>query len=264
MAAVWGRPLQGPKVPRVTPAFWLIKGLSTAFGEATSDFSVHHGNPYLAVMAGALGFLVAFALQWSARRYVAWRYWLLVVMVAVFGTMVADVLHVVVGVPYAWSTAMFAVLLTAVFVGWYRKEGTLSIHAINTRRREAFYWAAVVATFAMGTATGDMTAVAFHWGYLRSGLIFACLFALALVARWAGAHPVLAFWAAYVLTRPLGASFADWFGKPVALGGLGYGDGAVAGVLALPIVGLVAAVSVGRLDAPREAPAGVQPESSGG
>ena len=223
------------KVPEVTLIFWIVKLLSTAMGEATSDFLVFHINPYVAVAAGSVGLAGALVLQFTARRYVAWIYWLTVVMVAVFGTMAADVAHVVLGVPYAVSTLAFAVALAAIFLLWRRTEGTLSIHSISTRRRELFYWATVIATFALGTAAGDMSAATLGLGYFDSLLLFALLFAAPLAARRVfGANEVFTFWFAYIITRPLGASFADWVGKPY-LGGLGAGDGIVAIALAVLI-----------------------------
>jgi uncharacterized membrane-anchored protein len=161
------------KVPEITVDFWIVKVLTTAMGEATSDYMVHRIDPFVAVAFGGLGFAVAMALQLSVRRYIAWVYWLAVVMVAVFGTMIADATHIELGVPYAISSILFAVILAAVFVAWYRTEGTLSIHSILTLRRELFYWATVCATFALGTAVGDMTASTFHLGYLVSGILFA-------------------------------------------------------------------------------------------
>jgi len=166
-----GRALSTPtylKVPELTVYFWIIKLLSTAMGESTSDYLVFQINPYLAVVLGCLGLLVALAIQLWMPRYVAWVYWLAVVMVAVFGTMAADVLHVVLGIPYVVTTLAFAVSLGLIFVAWYRSEGTLSIHSIDSPRRELFYWAAVIATFALGTAAGDMTAATLGFGYLLS------------------------------------------------------------------------------------------------
>jgi uncharacterized membrane-anchored protein len=164
-------------------------------------------------------------------------YWATVVMVSIFGTMCADVVHVGLGVPFVASTIGFAVLLIAVFVTWYRVEGTLSIHSIVTTRRELFYWLSIVATFALGTATGDMTAVTLNLGYLASGILFALLFALpGLAYRFAGLNAVVAFWASYVLTRPLGASFADWLGVSHQRGGENWGNGNVSLVLSLAIV----------------------------
>ncbi len=141
------------KVPEITIYFWIVKLLTTAMGESTSDYLVYHINPYVAVILGFIGFVIALILQFTVRKYIAWIYWLLVVMVAIFGTMVADVTHIVLGVPYYASTIAFAIILTVVFTTWYKVESTLSIHSINIQRREIFYWAAVLATFAMGTAS---------------------------------------------------------------------------------------------------------------
>ena len=237
------------RVPEITVWFWAIKALSTALGESTSDYLVHRINPVAAVLLGFCGFVIALALQFSRHRYVAWAYWLAVVMVGVFGTMAADVLHVGFHVPYIASSILYAIVLAAVFISWHATERTLSIHSIDTARREAFYWAAVVATFAMGTALGDLTAVTFHLGYFASGIMFAGLILIPAIGyRWFGLNSILAFWAAYVLTRPVGASFADWFGKPAAFHGLGYGSGTVAGVLAVIIFILVACLAITRAD----------------
>ncbi len=197
-------------------------------GETSSDFLVHHLNPVLAVLLGAGGFALSLLLQFRSRRYVVAIYWFAVVMVSVFGTMAADVLHVVVGIPYVYSTAFYAVALGAIFLWWYRSEGTLSIHRIYGGWREIFYWATIFATFALGTAGGDMTASSLGWGYFASGLLFLGLIALpSLGRRWFGWDAIFAFWFAYVVTRPLGASFADWMGKPKSWGGLGWGEGIV-------------------------------------
>jgi uncharacterized membrane-anchored protein len=238
------------KVPaRIAAVFWAIKLLTTAFGESTSDYLVHNVNPYLAVIAGFVVFLIAITLQLRAVRYVPWIYWLAVAMVAVFGTMAADVLHVEFGVPYVASTVLFAIVLAAVFLAWSRAEPTLSIHSITTERRELFYWAAVLATFAMGTALGDLAAYTFNLGFLTAGIVFAVLFALPGVAYYRfGLDPILAFWAAYVMTRPLGASFADWTGKSTAAGGIGIGDGVMAFVLGGLIVAGVAYLTVSHAD----------------
>ncbi len=232
------------KVPEVTIYFWIIKLLSTAMGESTSDYLVYHINPYIAVAVGCIGLIASLVLQLVVRRYVAWIYWLAVVMVAVFGTMAADVLHVVLGVPYLVSTVCFAIALAVIFVVWDGSEKTLSIHSINTPRRELFYWATVIATFALGTAAGDLTAATFGLGYFSSGVLFAVLFAVPALAYWLfGLNEIVAFWFAYIMTRPLGASFADWFGKPI-LGGLGLGDAQVALVLTILIIGFVGYLTV--------------------
>ena len=242
------------RVPEITAFFWIIKGLSTAMGESTSDFSVHAIAPVAAVGLGFVAFVVALWLQFSMRRYMAWTYWLAVVMVGVFGTMAADVLHVGFGVPYAASSALYAVALAAVFIVWQRTERTLSIHSIDTFRREAFYWAAVVATFAMGTAVGDLTAVTLHLGYFHSALLFAAVILIPAIGyRWLGWNPILSFWIAYVVTRPLGASLADWLGKPRSVGGLAWGDGRVSLGFALLIVIFVAYLAISRRDVQRPA-----------
>jgi uncharacterized membrane-anchored protein len=227
----------GVKVPQVTVGFWVVKVLTTAMGEATSDYSVHKVDPVVAVAFGFVAFAIALTLQLRLSRYVVWIYWLAVVMVAVFGTMAADVIHVRFGVPYAVSTIGFAIVLAAVFITWYRVERTLSIHSINTTRRELFYWATVLATFALGTAAGDMTAYTFHLGFFSSALLFAAAICVpALAYGFTGVNAIAAFWCAYVLTRPLGASLADWMGTPHKLGGLNWGRGNVSIGLTLLIV----------------------------
>ena len=229
------------RVPAVGIYFWVIKALSTALGESTSDYLVHVMNPVVAVLLGFCVFTVALLLQFRMRRYIAWAYWLAVVMVGVFGTMAADVVHVGFGVPYLASTSLYLVALAAIFATWRRVENTLSMHSINTVARELFYWAAVVATFATGTAAGDLAAVTLDLGYLLSGVLFAAAIAIPVIGYWRlGWNPVLTFWSAYVLTRPLGASFADWFAKPVPDGGIGVGDGPVSAALAIGIGVLVA------------------------
>ena len=244
------------RVPEITVYFWVIKALSTALGESTSDYLVHAMSPVSAVLLGFVFFVAALVLQFSVRRYIAWTYWLAVCMVGVFGTMAADVLHVGFGVPYIASSLLYAVILAAVFITWGRTEPTLSIHSIDTPRREIFYWLAVVATFAMGTALGDLTAITFHLGYLASGFLFAGVIAIpALGYRFLRWNAVFSFWFAYVATRPLGASFADYFGKPKSVGGLGLGDGRVALVLAIVIFCLVAFLAVTHRDEQR-GPAG--------
>jgi uncharacterized membrane-anchored protein len=223
--------------------------LTTGMGETTSDFLVHRLGPPPAVLIGAAAFSAALWLQLRAGRYSAWIYWLAVAMVGVFGTMAADVLHVGLGIPYAVSTTFYAIVLTAVFLTWQRSELTLSIHSILTRRRELFYWAAVLATFALGTAAGDMTARTLGLGYLGSGIMFAALIAVPAVAYWRfGMNAILAFWFAYIVTRPLGASFADWMAVPHSRGGLGFGYGPVSLVLAVLIVGFVAYLASSRID----------------
>jgi uncharacterized membrane-anchored protein len=240
------------KVPEITAWFWIVKALTTGMGESTSDFLVHKLVPEIAVVLGGIGLVVALVLQFRARGYVAWRYWFAVAMVGVFGTMAADAVHVGLGVPYIASTLFYGAALAAVFGTWYVSERTLSIHSIFTPRRELFYWAAVLATFALGTAAGDLTAVTLGLGYFASGLLFAAAIAVPAVGYWRfGLNAILAFWSAYVLTRPLGASFADWLAVSHARGGLDLGTGPVSLVLAALIALCVAYLSVTRKDAPR-------------
>lgn len=228
------------KVPAITAAFWAIKVLSTAMGESTSDFLNHRFDPVLVVAACALVFVAALAWQVAADRYRPLGYWLTVVMVSVFGTMCADVLHVAIGVPYAVSTVFFAVLLAGLLLAWRSVEGTLSVHSIATPRRELFYWATVVTTFALGTAAGDLTASSLGLGYFGSGLLFTAAIAVpAVLAGTTGLSRVTLFWAAYILTRPVGASFADWIGVGHDRGGLAVGTGTISLILAAAIVGLV-------------------------
>lgn len=230
------------KVPEITLLFWVVKVLTTGMGEAASDWL----GTLPVVLAAGLGAvaagLLAGSLWWQLResRYVPGVYWTVVAMIAVFGTVAADGVHVALGVPYVVSTAVWAAVLALVLWRWHCGEGTLSVHSITTRRPELYYWATVLATFALGTAAGDLTAGELHLGYFVSGLLFAAAIAVPAVGWRLGLNPVLAFWAAYVLTRPLGASFADWVGKP---SGLHAGDGTVTLVLAVAIVALVARLS---------------------
>jgi uncharacterized membrane-anchored protein len=249
------RRVPGPvaaKVPAVSLAFWVVKVLTTGMGEAASDY-LGEVSLVVGALVGVGGLALALWLQLRAPRYHAPTYWFAVAMVAVFGTMAADVLHVATGVSYAATTAVCLAGVAACFTAWHRTEGTLSIHSITTRRREVFYWATVLATFALGTAAGDLTADQLDLGFLASGLLFAAAMLVPALAWRLGASSVATFWTAYVLTRPLGASFADWFGKPPSFaGGLGYGDGTVTVVATAAIVVLVTLLAVTRSD--------VQPE----
>lgn len=236
----WSTPI-ARKVPEVAFLFWVIKLLTTALGESTSDYLVNTYNPYAVVIAGFIGFVIVLIWQFRKQRYEPWSYWLAVTMVAIFGTMAADVVHVALGVPYIVSTIAFAVALAIILIWWQRSEGTLSIHSIATTRRELFYWATVSAAFALGTAAGDLLAYSAHLGFFSAGIVFAIIFALPGLGYWLfRLNSIFAFWFAYIFTRPLGASFADWTGKSHAVGGLGWGDGPVAAVLAVGILALVA------------------------
>jgi uncharacterized membrane-anchored protein len=236
------------KVPEVIALFWLVKILTTAGGEATSDFLKNWGN----IKGGGtevLLFAVGLVLQFGTRRYRALAYWFLAYAIAIFGTGVADFLHLDVHISYAGTSILWAAILAIVFFVWHRMEGTLSIHSITTQRRECFYWATVFATFALGTALGDFTATALNLGYLASGVLFGVLILIPAVAWWRfHVNAVVAFWCAYVLTRPLGASFADYISKPADLSGIGFGDGRTALVFTLAVAALVLYLAVRRPD----------------
>jgi uncharacterized membrane-anchored protein len=207
------------KVPEITFLFWVIKILTTAGGEATSDyFALDLGSRLEAGFIEAAIFLIALVCQF-------------------------------IGIPYSGTTALWAVVLALVFWVWYRSERTLSIHSIFTQRREIFYWCVVFATFAEGTALGDYTATALHLGYLASGIMFLFIIVIPAVA-WSGfkLNSVVAFWFAYVVTRPLGASFADYFSKPHSLSGANYGDASVAVITTIIVAVLVAYLAVTRHD----------------
>ena len=231
------RVFRATKVPEIDGFFWFLKLLTTAMGEAASDFFVHRFNPELAVIAGGVVFVAALYWQLTRPRYLTLPYWSAVVMVSIFGTMCADTLHVGLGVPYVVSATGFAIILALVFVSWSRSEHTLSIHSITTTRRELFYWATITTTFALGTAVGDLTATTFNLGYLTSGVLFAVIFCLPIVGFVVfRLNSVAMFWTAYVLTRPLGASFADYLAMPEDHGGRNWGPGNVALVFAAPFV----------------------------
>ncbi len=236
------------KVPEIIFVFWVVKILTTAGGEATSDYLKTWGN----IRGGAtevLVFLVGLVLQFATRRYRALAYWALAFAIAIIGTGVSDFLHLDVHIPYAGTTLLWAVVLAAIFWLWQRNEGTLSIHSITTQRREAFYWATVFATFALGTALGDFTATSLNLGYLASGILFGVLILLPALAWWRlGLNSITAFWMSYVLTRPLGASFADYMGRPRALSGINFGDGPTAIVFAVAVFVLVLYLAVARPD----------------
>jgi uncharacterized membrane-anchored protein len=227
------------KVPEVIALFWIAKILTTAGGEATSDYLKTWGN----IGGGGtevILFAVGLVLQFATRRYRAVAYWFLAYAIAIFGTGVSDFLHLDVHIPYAGTTVLWAVVLAAIFLVWYRMEGTLSIHSITTQRRESFYWATVFATFALGTALGDFTATALGLGYLASGILFAVVILIPAVAWWRfNLNAIVAFWCAYVVTRPLGASFADYISKPPSLSGIGFGDGPTALVFTIAVAALV-------------------------
>lgn len=230
----------GNKVPEITLGFWIIKILSTGMGEDASDFLVKQFGKAPAVATGLVALTAGLFFQSKIRKYNRWVYWFCVAMVSLFGTMAADVLHLGLGIPYLISSIFFSVVLIAVFSIWYRVEKTLSIESISTTRRELFYWLTVLTTFALGTAVGDITARTLHWGYLLSGIVFGVLFFLPGAAYLTIKYsPILAFWISYVITRPFGASFADWVGADKIRGGLGFGFGKTSLILSALIVLMV-------------------------
>ncbi|MDP4086186.1 MAG: hypothetical protein Q8934_16430 [Bacillota bacterium] len=241
------------KVPEITIFFWITKVLTTGMGEVFSDYLVKNMNPIIAVALCGVGLIGSLLLQFLVRRYVAWIYWLVVVMVSIFGTMAADVVHVVLGIPYIVSTLFFAVTLFIIFAIWYKLEKTFSIHSIYTKRREIFYWCTVLGTFALGTASGDMTASTMHLGYFTSGLLFSFFLVIPAIGFWKfKLNEIFAFWFAYIMTRPVGASFSDWISVPSIRGGLGMGEGLVSLILTIIIVLLVGYLSISRKDSKNE------------
>jgi uncharacterized membrane-anchored protein len=236
------------KVPEITAIFWVLKLLTTGMGESMSDFLGSKSVP-IAGAIGIFGLWFALWLQMRQREYRAPIYWFAVMMVAIFGTMMADGIHDGASIPYSVTTPLFAAIMAVIFARWYRSEGTLSIHSITTRRRESFYWATVLATFALGTAAGDLTATQLNLGFFPSALLFISIILIPAVGWWRfGLNPIVAFWFAYIVTRPIGASFADWFSKPPAITGLGLGDGTVSGLALVVFLALVTYVSVTKVD----------------
>lgn len=235
------------KVPQVTLAFWVIKVFSTTVGETAADYlnvTLGFGLSATSLAIGAL-FVCALAIQLATRRYSPTPYWITVVLVSVVGTLITDNMTDVAGIPLWASTLIFAVLLAGVFVLWYRREGTLSIHSIVTRRREGFYWLAILFTFALGTAAGDLLSEALGLGYLLAAVLFAAVIAAVTIAYFVfRANAVVCFWIAYILTRPLGASLGDLASQPTADGGLGLGTTVTSAVFGIVIVGLVVYLSV--------------------
>jgi uncharacterized membrane-anchored protein len=252
------------KVPEIALIFWVLKLLTTGMGESMSDFLGQHSVP-IAGAIGIFGLWFAIWLQMRQREYRAPIYWFAVMMVAIFGTMAADGVHDGASIPYAVTTPVFAIVVGAIFFFWHRSEGTLSIHSITTRRREGYYWAAVLATFALGTAAGDLTALSLNLGFFPSVVLFASVIAIPAVGWWRfNMNPIVAFWFAYIVTRPLGASFADGFSKTTN-GGLGLGDGTVSALALVVFLGLVAYVAITKCDVQGEPHvAHVAPQSNPG
>jgi uncharacterized membrane-anchored protein len=214
------------RVPKVTADFWIIKLLAVTMGETAADYlAVNMGLGLTAtslLMTGVLA--VALVLQFAQKRYVPWAYWLAVVLISVVGTLVTDDLVDTFGVRLITTTWVFAAALAATFALWFASERTLSIHAIFTTKREAFYWLAILFTFALGTAAGDLVSEQFGLGYLATGVLFGMIIgSLSLGYVFLGLDPILGFWLAYIFTRPLGASVGDFLSQPGEYGGIGLG-----------------------------------------
>src|SRR6478735_3562669 len=238
------------KVPEVTIYFWVIKVLCTTVGETAADFlnvNLNFGLTGTSIVTGLL-LAVALVFQFRAPRYIPALYWFTVALVSVFGTLVTDNLTDNLGLPLEASTLIFGALLAVTFVVWYRTEHTLSIHSIFTKRREAFYWLAVLFTFALGTASGDLMAERLGLGYLLTGIIVAALIAITAVGWKLGLNSVLSFWIIYILTRPLGASIGDYLSQPSSHGGLGLGTTVTSIIFVGGIIGIVIYLTVTKAD----------------
>ena len=250
------------KVPEVTLYFWIIKVLCTTVGETAADYlneTFHFGLTGTSIIMGTLLFVVLIV-QFRARKYVPSVYWLAVVLISVVGTLITDNLSDNFGVPLETTTIIFSIALLVTFFVWYAIEKTLSVHSIVTGRREAFYWLAILFTFALGTAAGDLSAEKFGLGYLTSVFIFAGLIAVVTTGHFVvkgilasehkhqSTNAVLAFWLAYILTRPLGASIGDYLSQASPDGGLGLGTTATSALFLIIILALVVYLTMTKKD----------------
>lgn len=240
------------KVPEITIFFWIVKILSTTVGETGADLlseKLNLGLTYTSVIfSGVL--LIALFFQIKSRKYVPWMYWLAVVLISVVGTLISDSLVDNLGVPLTVTTPLFAVALLITFIAWYSSEKTLSIHTIFTIRRETFYWLTILFTFALGTSGGDLLSEGLKWGYLNSLFIFAGGIAVVAMAYYVfKISEVTAFWLAYILTRPLGASLGDLLSQPQSLGGCNLGTIGTSVLFSITIVGLVIYLTKTGIDA---------------
>ena len=250
------------KVPEITIYFWIIKVLCTTVGETAADYlneTLGFGLTNTTIVMGVL-LIAALAYQFWTRKYVPWIYWLAVVLISVFGTLITDNLSDNLNVPLETTTIAFSIILVAVFVIWYASEKTLSMHSIVTTRRESFYWLAILFTFALGTAAGDLTAEKFDLGYLTALLIFGGLIVAVIVIHYIlqtmyaknpqrlASAAVLTFWIAYILTRPLGASIGDYLSQAQSDGGLGLGTTATSFIFLAAIFATVSYLAISRKD----------------
>jgi uncharacterized membrane-anchored protein len=239
------------KVPEVTLYFWVIKIMATTVGETAADYlnaNLGLGLTNTTYVMGAL-LLATLVFQFRAPRYVPPVYWVAIVFISVVGTLITDNLTDNFGVSLIVSTAGFAIALAVTFAAWYASERTLSIHSIVTRRRETFYWLAILFTFALGTAAGDLVAEKLSLGYWVSGLLFAGTIAIVAVAHFRfRLNAVLSFWIVYILTRPLGASIGDFLSQPTKDGGRGLGPGVTSYIFLATILALVAYLQITHVD----------------
>lgn len=239
------------RVPQVTAGFWIIKLMAVTMGETAADYlAVNLGLGLTAtslIMTGVL--IAALVLQFAQKRYVPWAYWLAVVLISIVGTLITDNLVDNLGVSLTTCTAVFTVALALTFWIWFQMERTLSIHTIITTRREAFYWLAILFTFALGTAAGDLVSEEFGLGYLATGILFgAIILSISIGYFFLGLDAILAFWLAYIFTRPLGASFGDLLSQPGDYGGLGFGTIVTSLIFLSVIVAVVVWLTVTRAD----------------
>ena len=239
------------KVPEITLFFWIIKILCTTVGETASDYlnmTLNFGLTFTSYIMGGI-LCITLIVQFMTKKYNPGIYWLNVVLISIFGTLITDNLTDNFGVPLEVSTIAFFIALAVVFIIWYAVEHTLSIHSIYTRRREAFYWLAILFTFALGTAAGDLVAETFQLGYLVAALMFSGVIAIVAIAYWyLNLNPVLAFWIAYILTRPLGASIGDFLSQPIDDGGLGLGTIVTSALFLIAILASVIYLTVTKKD----------------
>jgi uncharacterized membrane-anchored protein len=254
------------RVPEITIFFWIIKVLGTTVGETAADFLNVNLNLGLTITSIVTGVLLVNALffQFKAKRYVPGIYWSAVVLISVFGTLVTDNLTDAIGVPLEVSTIFFSIALGLIFLAWFAKEKTLSIHSIVTGRREAFYWLAILFTFALGTAAGDLLAEGLGLGYFTTGIIVAVAIAAFTIAWRVGLNPILAFWAIYILTRPLGASIGDLLSQPAKYGGLGLGATVTSVLFIAAIIGAVIYLAITKKDVTNQAVVQSEIASQGG
>lgn len=243
------------KVPEITIFFWIIKILCTTVGETAADYlnmNLNFGLAATSYIVGALLLGMLFV-QFRTKQYTPAIYWMVVVLISVVGTLITDNLTDVVGLPLYVSSIIFAVALAGTFALWYKGEKTLSIHSIKTIRRECYYWAVILFTFALGTAVGDLIAEQFQLGYLSSFVLFGLVIGIIAISHYSyNLNAVFAFWAAYILTRPLGASFGDYLSQPAVSGGLSLGAAGTSYIFLGLILALVSYLVVTKKDVVRE------------